>query len=139
MGFSDELKQGLRDQAVGAMKYGASSSPGHNRQAMLAAREERLAREEATRRRLGSAALSQSHLTSLARRAYREAQQQRGKRDIQFEENGIKVLVKNGYSRKFDKYTTDVILVDHASPEEHLHLIYDENGSEIHNMWTKNH
>ncbi|MBT2568552.1 hypothetical protein J7I84_19035 [Arthrobacter sp. ISL-85] len=138
MGFWDELKQGLRDQAVGAVKYGASTSPGHNRQAMLAAREERLAREEAARRRMADVALSQSDLTSVARAAYREAQKQKG-RDVQFEQGGVKVLVQNGYSRKFDKYTTDVIVIDPARRGEHLHVVYDENGAEIHNKWTKNH
>ena len=43
--FWDELKLGLRDQAVGAMKYGASTSYGHNRDAMMAAKREREERE----------------------------------------------------------------------------------------------
>lgn len=39
--FWETLKLALRDQAVGAAKYGASSSPAHNRAAMLAAKAER--------------------------------------------------------------------------------------------------
>ena len=43
--FWDELRIALRDQAVGAAKYGASTSASHNRAAMLAARREREANE----------------------------------------------------------------------------------------------
>jgi hypothetical protein len=71
-------------------------------------------------------------------RAYREAQAQRG-RDVQFESDGILVKVKNGYSRKFDRYTTDIILIDPGRPGEHLHYVLDDNGKEIHKRWTPNH
>ncbi|BCL33381.1 hypothetical protein ACFFS2_29535 [Streptomyces aurantiacus] len=43
--FFDNLKNALRDQAVGSMKYGASTSYRHNRAAILAAKAEREERE----------------------------------------------------------------------------------------------
>ncbi|MEV8372861.1 hypothetical protein AB0P21_08985 [Kribbella sp. NPDC056861] len=42
----DEFKNALRDQAVGAFKYGASTSYRHNKAAMEAAKADRLAREQ---------------------------------------------------------------------------------------------
>jgi hypothetical protein len=63
--------------------------------------------------------------------AYREAKTQSG-RDVQFESNGIKVLVKNGFSRNGNAYTTDIILIDPGRPGMHLHYVLDENGQEVH-------
>jgi hypothetical protein len=51
--FLDEFKNALRDQAVGAFKYGASTSYRHNKAAMDAAKAERLAREAPTGHRGG--------------------------------------------------------------------------------------
>lgn len=50
----DELKTALGDQVRGSMKYGASTSFGHNRDAMLAARSEREAEEAARRGPFGT-------------------------------------------------------------------------------------
>lgn len=99
-------------------------------------RAERVAagRKEEARR----AALGQQAADAALGAAYREAKAQRG-RDTQFESHGIKVRVKNGYSRRFDRYTTDIVLIDPRRPSEHLHLVLDDNGNEIHNQWTKNH
>ena len=70
--------------------------------------------------------------------AYREAKAQRG-RDTQFESNGVKVLVKNGFSRRFNQYTTDIILIDPGRRGQHLHYVLDEAGNEIHKEWTADH
>lgn len=130
--FWDELKLGLRDQAVGAVKFGPSTSYGHNRDAMLAARAEREGRERQTAR-IGTAATD-----ATLGHAYREAKAQRG-RDVQFDSDGVKVLVKNGFSRRFNRYTTDIVLIDPGRAGEHLHIVLDEQGTEIHQEWTANH
>jgi hypothetical protein len=70
--------------------------------------------------------------------AYRQGKAQRG-RDVQFKQDGITVKVQNGYSRKYDRYTTDIILIDPGRPGEHLHYVLDEDGNEIHQAWTANH
>ena len=58
MGFLDNLKNALKDQAAGSAKYGASTSYGHNRAAILAAKAEREERERCARQ-LGASALKQ--------------------------------------------------------------------------------
>lgn len=70
--------------------------------------------------------------------AYREAKTQHG-RDIQFKANGVKVLVKSAYSRKYARYTTDIVIIDPGRPGVHLHYVLDEDGNELHKAWTKNH
>ena len=47
MGFGDQLRKALGDQIRGTLKHGGSTSYSHNRAAMLAAKEEREARERA--------------------------------------------------------------------------------------------
>lgn len=63
----------------------------------------------------------------------------RGKRRVQSEENGMTVKVLAGYSRKYDKPTTDILVIDHEDNEFHYHAVYDENGVEIYSGLRKNH
>ncbi|MGK4595113.1 hypothetical protein [Amycolatopsis sp. w19] len=71
-------------------------------------------------------------------RVLRESMAQQG-RDTQFEQDGIKVLVKNGYSRNTDSYTTDIIVIDPGRRGQHLHMIVSEQGTILHEEWTTNH
>jgi hypothetical protein len=132
-GFWDEVGHAFKDQMRGALKHGPSTSYGHNRAAYKAARAERLAREDRAAREMARVVLA-----DLARRVFRESQKQKG-RDVQFVEDGINVLVKNGYSRQYDEYTTDVIVTDPARRDEHLHVVFGEDGREIFNDWRPNH
>lgn len=86
--------------------------------------------EEHRRRKLGQITI----------KAYREAQKQKGKRDIQYEDEGYKVKVTNGYSRDLDRYTTDIIIVPRFNNPygHHQHVIFDEYGNEIMNEWRTN-
>ncbi|MFA4052602.1 MULTISPECIES: hypothetical protein [Mycobacteroides] len=126
----DEFKTALGDQARGSMKYGASTSVGHNYRAMKAARDERESREY----RLGQAAADRA-----LGEAYRHAKRQRGKRDFQFDHEGFKVKVTNGHDRRRNQYTTDIIIVDPRDRTGHWHFIVDEWGNEILNEWRDNH
>lgn len=125
--FWDEFRTAAGDQVRGGMKYGFSTSAGHNARAMKAARAERESRlgQEATDRTLGS--------------AYREAKKQRGKRDIQFEQDGYIVRVTNGRDRRTNKYTTDIIIIDPEDRTGHWHFVVDEFGTELINEWRLNH
>jgi len=91
-----------------------------------------LARDQRLASQVGRVAMGDSQLSEMARRAYRQAQT-RGKRDLQYQEDGITVKVKNGYSRDGDDYTTDIILIDPGRPGEHLHIVFDSRGNEIFN------
>lgn len=134
MGLWDRIKENnknaFRDNMAGtwrSIKNGTAGDLAATQAEVKAAKQERLAQEmgvKATDATLG--------------KVYREAKAQRG-RDVQFESDGIKVLVKSGYSRKFDRYTTDIILIDPGRRGEHLHYVLDENGNEIHKEWTRNH
>lgn len=68
----------------------------------------------------------------------REAKTQLG-RDIQLESNGIKALAKNYISTKYNRHTTDIILIDPGQPGMHPHYVLNEDGDELHKKWTKNH
>ena len=141
MGFGDWLKRDIeksRDMKhyykVGCEVLGAPAGGWWG--STLRERTDRIEagkKEVERRRRLGAQATE-----SALRSAYREAQAQRG-RDVQFKSNGITVKVKNGYSRQYDQFTTDIILIDPGRPGEHLHYILDENGNEIYARWTQNH
>lgn len=130
--LSDNLKGGFR-----SIRNGTGMNPFANHAHAKQAMEERLAREGVARQ-MGRVALPKSTYTEISRRAYREAQKQTG-RDIQYDDRGVKVLVKNGYDRRHDQHTTDVILIDPDSRQEHLHIIFGEQGDVLHEKWTTNH
>lgn len=141
MGFKEWLKRdlGKADEMmyfydVGCEVVGAPA--GGWWRSSLAERTSRIAigRKEVQRRQL----LGQNATEKALGSAYREAKAQRG-RDVQFKQDGITVKVKNGYSKKFDRYTTDIILIDPGRVGEHLHIVLDEDGGEIHQAWTENH
>ncbi len=71
-----------------------------------------------------------SALDDASRRAYRKSQAQIG-RDLQYDDAGMRVKVRNGYSVDTDQYTTDIIVVDRATGEK-LHVVVDENGQFLH-------
>ncbi|WP_100485554.1 hypothetical protein [Mycobacteroides abscessus] len=132
--FWDEFTTAFGDQMRGSMKYGASTSFGHNRKAMLAARAEREAREAERDYQLGQKAADRA-----LGEAYRHAKRQRGKHDIQFDHEGFRVKVKNGYDRKSGQYTTDIIIIDPRDLTGHWHFVVDEWGNEIVDEWRDNH
>jgi hypothetical protein len=113
-------------------RSGSIGDPFKTQRYVSMARDERLASQ------VGRTAFGSSDHSEIARRAFREAQQQRG-RDLQYQEDGVTVRVKNGYSRRGDGYTTDVILIDPGRPGEHLHIVFDERGNKVHEKWTRNH
>jgi hypothetical protein len=55
----------------------------------------------------------------------------KAKREFQFRDEDVKVRVKDGYSRDFDVFVTDII-VSHRDPSitKHVHVIYDVDGNE---------
>ena len=126
--FWGEFKMAMRDQAVGSMKYGASMSISHNAAAMKAAREERLAEENRSRR----VAL----LGHIAQREVLKASSEQVGRDVQYVDDECEVRVKSGHNRNYDKIVTDIIVVDRTDPRGgHVHIVVDEWGNVLHEAW----
>lgn len=114
-----------------SLRTGQGMNPIATQRYVNVARDERVAR-------LGHLALSKSGLLDIASQAYRSAQQQKG-RDGQYDDGQVTVKVKNGYSNRYNQYTTDIILIDRQSRIEHLHIVFGENGQTLHEKWTGNH
>jgi hypothetical protein len=116
--------------AGASLRNGDGMNPLRTQRYVNAAHDERVAR-------MGHLALSKSGLLDTASQAYRSAQQQKG-RDIQYDDGQVAVKVKNGYSNRYDQYTTDIILIDRQSRKEHLHIVYGDDGRTLHEKWTEN-
>lgn len=135
---ADEYSQAKADFELGCQILGRPTditSVGQREARMSAGKKERL-RRETQARTIGSAAVD------IARRAYvaSRKEQVRGKnKEIQYEENGVKVKVRNGYSADMDAYTTDIIVVDPNAQGEHYYIIFHEDGQIISQGWRPDH
>lgn len=93
------------------------------------AKERAAAREENRRKVFGQAALR-----AYDYRARRQAQ--RSTDEVQYLDDEVRVVVRNGYSSDRDCYTTE-IKVFHRDPNihEHLHVVFDDRGQIIFENW----
>jgi len=100
-----------------------------DRDAQVKQREAARERDQANRERRRSAMEQRrSEFVDIARRRARHLNT-RGPRDIQARDEDVSVKVKNGYDRRTDEYTTDIIIAyrDKRVPFHH-HFVIDENG-----------
>lgn len=77
-------------------------------------------------------------LGELASQAYAQSLAQRG-RDIQYEDDEVKVKVRNGYDRTHRSFVTDIIVTPRIDNPRgsHLHVIFDSEGQELMNEWRE--
>lgn len=140
--FWDELKMALRDQAVGSMKHGASTSYSHNAAAMRAARDERLAeasRREQQSQRLGEYAVNASQ-TGKQMYLHFKRTGQIGKKIIIFENDEYKVTARRSFSERRRCFTLDMMVIVKSLKTKHIHAVYEEEtGREVICEWRENH
>jgi hypothetical protein len=58
-------------------------------------------------------------------------------RDIQFVDEDCVVKVKNGYSRIYGCFTTDILVIPHQNNPHgsEQRVVFDEHGNELYNQW----
>ena len=59
--------------------------------------------------------------------------------DTQSQNDDGKVLVNSGYSFDNKSDTTVFIITDSDDKTGHHHVVIDDNGNEIYNIWNDNH
>ncbi|MEV7162995.1 hypothetical protein ACWECC_25020 [Streptomyces microflavus] len=138
---ADEFQEAKADFELGCQIIGRPSDPTSvlQRQERMAAGKKERQRREAQARMLGSAVLK-----DVARQAYvahrrHQVAGKENRKETQFEANGIKVKVSNGYSGSTDDFTTDVVVVDPQGEGKHIHIIFDEHGRIVYEGWNTDH
>lgn len=95
-------------------------------------------REELERRKAAAEAERRRRFGQAAIRAYRRSRQMEAERGraIQFEDDDVKVEVRNGYHWGGDKYTTDIMVIDrHSRSGAGWHVVFDDEGQIVHQGW----
>lgn len=66
--------------------------------------------------------------------AYHASQAQQG-RDIQHEDDEVKVVVKNGWDRSRRCYVTDILVIPRDGTGDRYHVVIDADGDELLNEY----
>jgi hypothetical protein len=69
-------------------------------------------------------------LGQYASNAYHTSQAQQG-RDIQHEDEEVKVVVKNGWDRRHRRYVTDILVIPRDGTGDRYHVVLDAEGNEL--------
>lgn len=60
-------------------------------------------------------------------------------RDIQYQDSGCTVKVRNGYDTRSGRFTTDIVVYDRTrSDGQHYHLVLNDRGDVIAEHWKAN-
>ena len=69
-----------------------------------------------------------------ASQAYHASQAQKG-RDLQYEDDEVRVEVKNGWDKRHRRYVTDILIYPRDGSGDRYHVVIDEAGNELLNEY----